>query len=103
MSQAVEFPGAVYAVWWTMIIVTLVVLVPLAVHLLRRTWLAARSIEIYARESLTAAAGIVDNTSHIGALEGTIGVAGEMLDTAGNVVQKLDTIATVLDDRAGRI
>ena len=103
MTQTVDVPGAVSIVWWIMALVGWLILVPLAVSLLHRTWRAARSIERYAREALIAAGGIVDNTSHIGALASTITVAGEILDTAGHVVQKLDTVATVLAERAGRM
>ena len=101
MSQtSLVVPGAVYTIWWIGLIVTLVVFVPWAVYLLHRTWLAARSIERYAADTLTAAAGIVGNTKHIAALDATIGVAGQLLDGAGRVVQKLDTTATVLAERA---
>ncbi len=94
------FPPAVYTIWWIGLIVTLVVFVPLSVYLLHRTWEAARSIQRYAAEALQAAAGIAGNTQHIGALDTTIGVAGEMLEVAGAVATKLDTAATVLAQRA---
>ncbi len=93
-------PSAVYVIWWIGLIVTLVVFVPLAVSLLHRTWRAARSIEQYAAAALTAAAGIAGNTANIVALDATISVATDMLDSAGRVVEKLDTVATVLADRA---
>ncbi len=88
-------------IWAVGLIVTLVVFVPIAVYLLNRTLLAARSIRRYAEDALTAAAGIAGNTQHVPALDATIGVAVEMLGAAGQVVTKLDTIATVVEDRAG--
>lgn len=94
------FPDAVYTIWWIGLMLTLVVFVPWAVYLLHRTWLAARSIERYAADTLTAAAGIVANTKNIVALDATIGVAGQLLAGAGSVVNKLDTTATVLAERA---
>jgi hypothetical protein len=93
-------PNAVYVIWWVGLILTLIVFVPLAVYLLHRTWRAARSIQWYAAEALTAAAGVAGNTQHIPALDTTIGVAGQMLGTAGAIVTKLDTAATVLAERA---
>jgi len=96
------FPPAVYTIWWIGLILTLVVFVPLSVYLLHRTWQAARSIRRYADEALQAAAGIAGNTRHITALDATIGVAGDMLATAGNVAGKLDTVANVLAERAER-
>ena len=93
-------PNAVYVIWWIGLIVTLVVFVPLAVYLLHRTWLAARSIQWYAAEAPAAAVGISGNTQHIPALDATIGVAGQMLGVAGGIVTKLDTAATVLAERA---
>lgn len=93
-------PTTVYLIWWVGLLVTLVILVPLAVYLLHRTWRAARSIERYAAEALAAAAGVAGNTQHLPALDVTIGVAGEMLAVAGGIVTKLDTAATVLSQRA---
>ncbi len=93
-------PDAVHVLWWIGLLATLVVFVPLSVYLLHRTWLAARSIQRYAAEALTAAAGIAGNTQHIPALDATITVAGSMLDAAGGIVTKLDTAATVLAQRA---
>ncbi len=81
-------PSAVYVIWWIGLIVTLVVFVPLAVSLLHRTWRAARSIEKYAAAALTAAGGIAGNTANIVALDATISVATDMLDSAGRVVEK---------------
>ena len=95
------FPPAVFTIWRIGLIVTLVVFVPLAVYLLHRAWRAARSIERYAADALQAAAGIVANTTHIAALDATIGVAGEMLADAPGVAGKLDTAAAVLAERAG--
>lgn len=92
-------PDAVYTIWWAGLLVTLIVFVPLSVHLLHRTYVAARSIRRYADETLTAAAGIAGNTQHIPALDSTIAVGGAMIGVAGQIATKLDTAATVLGDR----
>lgn len=94
------FPPAVFVIWWTGLILTLLVFVPLAVYYLNRTFQAARSIQRYAADALAAAAGIAGNTQHIAALDATIGVAGQILGTAGNVAGQLNTIANVLEERA---
>ncbi len=93
-------PHAVSIVWWIGLIVTLVVLVPLAVYLLHRTWRSARSIQRYAAETLQAAGGIARNTVNIAALDATIGVASDVLAVTGSVERKLDTVAAVLEERA---
>lgn len=90
-----------YRIWWVGLMVTLVVLVPLAVYLLHRTWLAARSIQRYAADTLAAAGGIAGNTQHIVALDATIGVAVEMLSATERIGQTLDTAANVLEARRG--
>jgi hypothetical protein len=100
MSDATPFPPIVYTIWWVTLVLTLVVFVPLAVYLLHRTWRAARSIRHYAADALLAAGGIAGHTAHIVALDTTIGVAGELLDAAGGVAGKLDTVANVLAERA---
>lgn len=98
--NAAAVPNAVYMIWWAGLIVTLVVFVPLAVYLLHRTWQAARSIQRYAAETLVAAGGIARNTANIVALDTTITVAGDMLGAAGAAERKLDTVATVLEERS---
>lgn len=92
-------PPAVSTIWTIGLVVTLVVWVPVAVYSLHRTWRAAQSIRKYAAETLTAAAGIVDNTAPISALSTTIGVATEMVETAGAVEQKLGAVAGLLASR----
>lgn len=100
MNETTLFPPAVYTIWTVGLVITLAVFVPLAVYLLHRTWLAARSIQGYAADALVAAAGIAGNTQHIPALDSTITVASDMLGAAVQVVGKLDTVATVVEDRA---
>ncbi len=95
------FPRAVYVIWWTGLVITLVFFVPMSVYFLHRTFLAAHSIKRYAADALQAAAGIAGNTQHIAALDSTIEVAGQILGTAGSVAGKLDTVANVLEQRAG--
>lgn len=99
MTGAPVMPDAVYVIWWIGLVVTLVVFVPLAVYSLHRTWRSARSIQRYAAETLQAAAGIARNTANVAALDSTIGVASEILVTAGAVERKLNTAATVLAER----
>ena len=93
-------PDEVYTVWWIGLAATLLLFVPLSVYLLHRTYIAARSINRYAAEALTAAAGIAGNTKHIPALDATIGVGSAMVGVAGQIAKKLDTAATVLAQRA---
>jgi len=86
-------------IWAIGLLVTLVVFVPLAVYRLHDLWRTARSIEIYARESLNAAQGIASHTQHIQALDATIAVATDVLASAGSIAARLDTLATTLADR----
>jgi len=100
MSGASLFTPAVHAIWWTAVVLTFVIFIPLSLYFLNRTWSAARGIQRYAAEALAAAAGIAGNTQHITALDTTIGVAGQILSTAGEIAGKLGTIADVLEERA---
>jgi hypothetical protein len=93
-------PDAVYTIWWVGLILTLVVFVPLAVYSLHRTWRSARSIQRYAAEALQAAAGIERNTRNVRVLDDTIAIASDMLGVAGGVERKLDTVASVLEERS---
>lgn len=92
-------PDVVYTIWTVGLVVTLAVWVPVSVYSLHRTWRAAQSIRKYAYESLEAAKGIVYNTSSIGALTATIGVATDMVTTAEAVEQKLGAIGDLLVSR----
>jgi len=89
-------------IWAAGLAITLVVFVPLSVILLHRLWRVARSIQLYARDALTAAAGIAANTGHIGALDDTIQTAGAMLTTASAIEQKLNGATALLARRAER-
>lgn len=93
-------PDAVFTIWTVGLVVTLVVWVPVAVYSLHRAWRAAQSIERYAAETLAAAAGIVQHTAAVAALSDTIGVATEMVTTAGAVEQKLGAVTDLLASRA---
>jgi hypothetical protein len=99
MNEPLMTPS-VYVVWWIGLGVTLLVFVPISVYLLHRTWVAARSINRYAAEALTAAAGIAGNTKYIPALDATIAVGSAMVGVGGQIAAKLDTAATVLAQRA---
>jgi len=99
MTGGAVMPGAVYTIWCIGLVLTLVVFVPLAVYSLHRTWRSARSIQRYAAEALRAAEGIARNTVSVAALDSTIGVATEILVVAGAVERKLNTTATVLEER----
>ena len=60
------------AIWWVMLIATVVVIVPMAVGLLFRAVTAARSIERYTAEALAGGVGIAQNTANVVALQQTI-------------------------------
>lgn len=102
MGTELGLPAAVHAIWGATLIVVLVVVVPLAVALLHRTLVAALSIRRYLREMLAAGGGIAGNTAPIAALQDTIGVAGALVRTAGEIRRHSNAAATVLAARAAR-
>jgi hypothetical protein len=102
MTGAFEPPPVVHTLWALAVALTYLVFIPRTVYLLHAVWRASRSIEFYAREALAAAAGIAGNTSNIPALDATISVAGRLNAAAGPVAAKLETVADVLEQRAGR-
>jgi len=95
-------PAAVYIIWTIGLGLTLVVFVPLAVVLLHRLWRTAQSIQLYARDALTAAAGIAGHTGQIGALDETITTASGILALAMAIEQKLGAATGLLARRAER-
>lgn len=99
-QQPIEVPTAVYTIWIVVLVIAVFVILPLAVYLLQRTLNAARNIERYFAEMRDAGVGIAQNTSHISALDDTISVATQILETAGSINEHTATIKTTL---AGRV
>ena len=85
---------------WLILLVVTVLVLPYLIHLLHKTWQAARSIERYFKEMKEAGIGIADNTEHVKALNATIGVASGILEVAGSINERADTLKTTLATRA---
>jgi hypothetical protein len=100
-QQPLEVPTAVYVIWGLTLVVAVLVVLPVTVYLLQRTLNAARNIERYLAEMRDAGVGIANNTGHIKALDDTIAVAGQILETAGSIKSHAATIKTTLAARAG--
>ena len=92
--------NAVYWIWGATLAIITVVVVPLALYLLHRTLKAARSIERYARESLTAGVGIATNTAAIPALEQTLATAGSLVEASKLLKARADEIGSIAVDLA---
>jgi hypothetical protein len=95
-------PGIVYTLWIITLVIALI-LFPFIVRLLHKTYLAAKKIEYYLREMKDAGMGIAGNTEHITALDSTIGVAVDILDSAGKINTNAETIKVTLADRASKL
>lgn len=93
---------AVNILWLILLVVTVLVL-PYLIHLLHKTWRAARSIERYFKEMKEAGIGVANNTENIKALDDTISVASGILEVAGSINENSDTLKTTLAARADKI
>ena len=102
MDLTMTLPTPVYIIWGGTLLIVLIVIVPLAVGLLHRTLNAAWSIRRYMAEMLASGAGIANNTSSIPALNDTITVAGDMVNTAKKLEDHTSAIAEVLSQRANQ-
>ncbi len=94
-------PTIVYILWIVVLVVALL-LFPFIVRLLHKTFMAAKNIERYLREMKEAGLGIAGNTAYIPALDSTIEVAVDILDSAGKINSNAETIETVMADRAAK-
>jgi len=94
-------PQAVYVLWIIVLAVALL-LFPFIVRLLHKTLTAAIHIERYLREMKEAGMGIAGNTAHISALDSTIAVATDILDSAEKINSSAATIKTVMADRSAK-
>lgn len=101
MNWIVNPPTTVLVLWWIAIGLTVLVIVPLAVYLLHRTWRAARNIQRYSADALEAGLGIAGNTALIPALDETIAGAGPLLERAAAIHDLTDSVASLLRSRAG--
>jgi hypothetical protein len=88
------------AIWIVLLVVIAVVIVPLAVGLLRRALKAARKIEAYLGDMLTAGAGIAGHTAAVPALDKTIDWAVAMKPVADAIEAKTGAVADLLARRA---
>ena len=89
------------AIWIALLAVIAVVIVPLAVGLLRRALNAARNIEGYLADMLTAGVGVAGNTAAVPTLDQTIDWAVAMKPVADGIEAKTGAVATLLAKRAG--
>ena len=94
-------PAIVYILWIVVLAVALI-LFPFIVRLLHKTLIAAKNIERYLKDMKEAGMGIAGNTEHITALNSTIDVAVDILDSAGKINTNAETIKSVMADRAAK-
>jgi len=94
-------PTTVYTLWIIVLVVALI-LFPFIVRLLHKTFMAAKNIERYLREMKEAGLGIAGNTGYIPALDSTIEVAVDILDSAGKINNNAETIEVTMADRAAK-
>jgi hypothetical protein len=94
-----ELPLLVTVLWWVLLAVAVLVVLPLVVYLLHRTLNAARGIERHFATTLEAAVGVAGNTANIAALNDTIAVAGGILETAGKIEERAGVIESALGAR----
>jgi len=92
--------NAVYWIWGATLAIITFVVVPIALYLLHRTLKAARLIERYARDSLTAGVGIATNTSATPALERTLAIAGSLVEASKLLKARAEEIGGVAVDLA---
>ena len=93
--------STVEILWIILLVVAVLVLGPI-IRLLHKTLMAANSIERYLKEMKEAGVGIAGNTQHITALNNTIEVAVDILDTAGKINNNAETIEVTLGGRAAK-
>jgi hypothetical protein len=82
----------ILAIWAGMLFATVFGVVPIVVSYLARLLAAARHIEQYTAEMLTAGGGVAQNTANVAALKDTIAVAPRL---AG--AEALDRHATIIE------
>lgn len=92
---------AVYIIWWAVLAVAVLVIVPLTVFLLHRLYRAARGIDRYSERTLMAGVGVANNTAAIPALDQTIATATDILGVAAQIEQHSRAMKETLAGRVG--
>jgi hypothetical protein len=95
-------PTTVIVIWWIALILTAVVVLPLAVYLLNRTLRVARQIEQYLARAREAGAGIARNTAEAEQLNATLNAAPALLEPADNIERGSATLTRTLTERLER-
>ena len=93
---------AIVNILWIVVLAVALILFPFIVRLLHKTFIAAKNIERYLKDMKEAGLGIAGNTQHITALNSTIDVAVDILDSAGKINSNAETIKSVMADRAAK-
>lgn len=87
---------------WTILLAVAVLVLGPIIRLLHKTLIASNNIERYLKEMKEAGLGIASKTEHITALNSTIKVAGDILETAGEINNNSETIKVTLSNRASK-
>lgn len=90
---------AAEVIWIITLLIIVLVVTPLVLTLCWRLVQGAKDIHHNFEGTLTAAAGVVKNTSYVPALKDTITVAGGMLETAGKIDEHSGAIEQLLITR----
>ena len=93
---------AIVNILWIVVLTVALILFPFIVRLLHKTLIAAKNIERYLKDMKEAGLGIAGNTEHITALNSTIDVAVDILDSAGKINSNAETIKVTLAGRAAK-
>ena len=99
--MTIEAPTTVLVLWWIALGLTVLVIVPLALYLLHRTWKAAHNIRRYTGEALEAGGGIARHTGSVASLEETLAAAGPLLEHTAELRRATGELAETLRRRVG--
>ena len=94
--------GLDFTIWIAALAVVGAVIVPVAVHYLRRALKAARAIERNLADMLDAGVAIAGHTGAVPALDATIATAVAMQPVAAGIEAKTGLVAALLAGRAAQ-
>ena len=94
--------GLDFTIWTAALVIVGAVIVPVAVHYLRRALKAARAIERNLADMLDAGVAIAGHTGAVPALDATIATAVAMRPVAAGIEAKTGLVAALLAGRAAQ-
>lgn len=92
--------NAAFVLWWMALVITVVLVLPIVLYLLNRTFRSANDIRIYTAEILAAAQGLAHNLDGVKELDRTPTLALRVREAASALVAEAADLERAVGERS---